>query len=77
MQQIPKVGDVFPFFDDGKIKPTRLYKAKYDKKPVVFARAADGGWFSFDFPVFQMSGRLDVDGTAREVCEKYYGEMKL
>lgn len=120
MQQIPKVGDVFPFFDDGKIKPTRLYKAtvtkvikkgwaplkmrrawrrecreydwlyaadtdyfiycsipKYDTKPVVFARTADGGWFSFDFPAFWMGGRLDVDGTAREVYEKYYGEMKL
>lgn len=118
MQQVPKVRDVFPFFDDGKIKPTRLYKAtvtkvikkewapskmrkawrrecrerdwlyaadyfiycsipKHDKRPVIFARATGGGWFSFDFPVFWMGGRLDVDGIAHKVYEKDYGEMKL
>lgn len=120
MQPVPKVGDVFPFFDDGKIKPTRLYKAtvtkvikkwhaplkvrrawrrerkecywlyaantdyfiycsipKYDKKPVIFVRTINGGWFSFDFPAFWMSGLLDVDGTAREIYEQYYGEMEL
>ena len=29
---IPNVGDIFVFFDDGKIKPTRKYTATVEKK---------------------------------------------
>jgi hypothetical protein len=31
---------------------------KYDEKPIYFARTQDGGWFSFDYGTWWMSGRM-------------------
>jgi len=36
---------------------------KFDVLPVWFFRTKSGGWFSIDYPMFWMGGKLDVDGT--------------
>lgn len=114
---IPEIGKKYPFFDDGKIKFSRLHIAEvtqivpykcaerklrkkwkkekktcpwiyakktecfvycsipqYDPCPIIFVQAADGGWFSIDYPHPWMSGRLDIDGSFFEKLriEKFF-----
>lgn len=117
---IPKVGEKYGFFDDGKIRPSRYFEAtvvkvvpkwranpimkhkwrkekkeaswlyakdtkvfvycsipEYDDHLVVFVSTRDGGWFSIDYPVPWMSGRLDVDGKATETYKRIYEGVDL
>jgi len=110
LSRVPEIGELIPFFDDGKVGISRRYIAKikdviprwmasvslryawekqvkecywlydtytdyfivasipaYDRKPIIFCRTVDGGWFSFDYAHWWTSGRLDVSGEL--TCE--------